>query len=174
MSSYDGPIDPSTYRSWLFVKHNNEDRGERQAGWAEHNMLFEIDRTGDQVNLSVVFANTGWGNAPIVNVDIFVPVGNEWLVKHKQALSFESGEERREEYSFTAGPGYAEDSEPPSFQPSVVLRICDLFTPVPTQAEIVDCLMLFGTDSQRAIDRMRRWKQMPGFFVYPCCALFTR
>lgn len=172
----DGPIDPSKYRSWIFVKHSNDDNGGRPVGWKRHNEFYEGPQgaqPGDKVNIKVRVANAGWANAPLVNVDIFVPVGSSWLVFNDvEQLSIDSGEEKRLEYEFTAGPGYSDDTDAPSFQPSIIIRVCDLFTPVPSRAEIMSCLELLKTNYQGAIDTLREWKRMPGFFVYPCCALF--
>ncbi len=169
-----GPIDPSTYRSWIYIKHNVHDDGRRYEGWEAHNELFVPKKLGTEVEFKITFANAGWGAAPLVNVDIFVPLHPKgWLLRrHDDALAFASGDLRDVTYVFTAGPGYGEDGAAPSFQPSLVVRISDFFTPVPTQAEITKCLDLFATDRPAAIDTMRRWKALPGFFVYPCCALF--
>lgn len=169
-----GPIDPSAYRSWIYIKHNDNDDGRRYQGWKAHNDLFIPEKLGNEIKFTISFANAGWGAAPVVNVDIFVPLHPRgWLLRrHDDALAVPSGEQRDMTYFFTAGPGYGEDGAAPSFQPSVVVRVSDFFTPVPTQAEIIQCLDLFSTDRPAALATMRKWKASPGFFVYPCCALF--
>lgn len=171
----DGPIDPSGYRSWIYIKHNDQDDGRRYQGWEAHNDLFIPKKLGADIEFKISFANAGWGAAPVVNVDIFVPLQpNGWLLRrHDDALTFASGDQKDLTYAFAADPGYGEDGAAPSFQPSLVVRVSDYFTPLPTQADILQCLDRFASDRPTALATMRKWKASPGFFVYPCCALFT-
>ena len=169
------PIVPADFDSWIYLKHNVDDIGERPPGWWKHNENFSIVPKDGRLEVDFEIGNSGWANAPMVQVEFFVPVGDVWQVLHdeSQSLAIPSGKTRHVHYVFTPSPTY-ENSEIARgiFAPDIAIRVTTITSKAPSRAEIASCLNLFNDDPAEAIKRLRIWKQSPGFFVYPCCGLF--
>lgn len=167
------PIVPSDTAAWIYFKHDDADFGERQPDWWKHNLNFLSMPTHDgRIKLEFHLGNSGWANASMVQVDFYIPVGDSWKAMHDESLTLESGEVAVVNYMFTPAPNYFEDSGGLAQRPNIAIRATTLTSRAPSEAEILGCLSLFNTDVTAAVAQLRVWKREPGFFVYPCCALF--
>lgn len=167
-----GPIDPTKYASWVYVVHGDDDDGRRSDGWWWHNKLFNVQYDGNDVILYFTVANIGWSDARSVMIDYFVPTPND-VLWHQEVTSLQSGERKEVTHKFTV---LSEDpGDNPAIggaKPWVAIRVTDLNTPAPSILQIKKCLAEFVKDPAAAIAQLSKWKMVPGFFAYPCCALF--
>lgn len=167
------PIVPADTAAWIYFKHDDTDFGERPLDWWKHNQNFSSTPTRDgRMTLQFQLGNSGWANASIVQVDFYIPVGDSWKAMHDESLALESGEVALVNYKFTPAPTYFEDSAGLAQRPNIAIRATTLTSRAPSEAEILACLTLFNSDGAAAVAQLKAWKEEPGFFVYPCCALF--
>jgi hypothetical protein len=172
-NSQDGPINPSSYASWIHVVHSDADNGARHPDWWWHNQKFKIDQNERNVTIHFVIANRGWADAAFVMVDYFVPSLIGIIHERDESISLMSGQLQTVDFKFNLADKLPIDSTPASANsPSIVIRVTDLTTPAPSTKEILSCLKELDIAKDDAIEKIRKWKNVPGLFVYPCCALF--
>jgi len=169
----DGPIQPSHYASWIHVVHSDADNGARNPDWWWHNKKFYIAQDEQSVQINFVIANRGWADAAFVMVDYFVPTQNGIIHKRDEGISLMSGELKKVDFKFSLEGEIPIDAKPASANsPSIVIRVTDLTTASPSTKEILSCLDELDINKGAAIAKIYKWKNVPGLFVYPCCALF--
>ncbi|MDP2035190.1 MAG: hypothetical protein Q8K29_17435 [Polaromonas sp.] len=162
--------------SWIYISHGPNDTGARHPGWWWHNESFYAKPVDDDLELHIEVGNAGFGDASSVMVDWFwFDINRKIQQSRKAYFSIPSGTLAKADLKFSPHDSATDDSVTliARLDPLFVVRASDLMSPGPSAIEIRACMELFKLNRRdEGLQILSRWKEIPGIFVYPCCALF--